>query len=574
MRRTGNGADDIWRTIVSLFKPTVVVFRLLNWHTILSACRLAAMTELEREMELADRAERRQQEMQRKQLLRAAEGAEEAGAKPRKDRTTAARRSGREVREEHAKKSAMEELKAARDRKARGQRAHAAEAVEAAGVTEEDEEGEAPLGYGEELFSEDELGGGARWEPRDDFEEDAEKTMEASYDEVKTIQVRRHRLEEWVAKPFFASVLPGCMVRLSNGPERTADGQVVLGMDGRPVASYVAAQVVGVEEKTPGYHKYMHGGPPWKTPYPFGPSGAKTSLWLKVLRGGVEASWPLAQVSNSGITENEFRSWHNRCEAAKLRHITRGEVEEVRDRLMAAENYVYSAADVAQLLEEKRLKGQAPRNVALERARLVRERDAAAEAGEEARAVELDAQLELLAAAAAGARRGGGASMAELNRKNADLNFQVALQSGGDGGAGGGAGKKDGGGAAGTLDPFSRRVTRPIVYWNTQRDGKKGQGGDGDDGYEEVTRDAAGMEVDGEDGQREDGPAPSPKPITLVDLSGLDLLLLDSGSRVATLARKLLGNGPVERSAAAAAAVAGRPTITLAQYKQRNGTAF
>ena len=35
---------------------------------------------------------------------------------------------------------------------------------------------------------------------------------DASYEEVLTIQVRRHRLEEWVDKPFFDRVLRGCMV--------------------------------------------------------------------------------------------------------------------------------------------------------------------------------------------------------------------------------------------------------------------------------------------------------------------------------------------------------------------------
>ena len=38
---------------------------------------------------------------------------------------------------------------------------------------------------------------------------------DASYEEVLTIQVRRHRLETWVDKPFFDRVLRGCMVQPS-----------------------------------------------------------------------------------------------------------------------------------------------------------------------------------------------------------------------------------------------------------------------------------------------------------------------------------------------------------------------
>ena len=36
---------------------------------------------------------------------------------------------------------------------------------------------------------------------------------DASYEDVLTIQVRRHRLESWADKPFFDRVLRGCMVR-------------------------------------------------------------------------------------------------------------------------------------------------------------------------------------------------------------------------------------------------------------------------------------------------------------------------------------------------------------------------
>ena len=36
---------------------------------------------------------------------------------------------------------------------------------------------------------------------------------DASFEDVVTIQVRRHRLESWADKPFFDRVLRGCMVR-------------------------------------------------------------------------------------------------------------------------------------------------------------------------------------------------------------------------------------------------------------------------------------------------------------------------------------------------------------------------
>ena len=95
------------------------------------------MTELERELVLADRAEKRQQDLQRQRLLapsggtadaegegggKAAAGRKDKGAK-KGSKEVRSTRSQREVREEQAKKSAIQELRAARQRKAKGEEA-------------------------------------------------------------------------------------------------------------------------------------------------------------------------------------------------------------------------------------------------------------------------------------------------------------------------------------------------------------------------------------------------------------------------------------------------------------------
>mmetsp|Transcript_3353 Transcript_3353/g.6744 ORF Transcript_3353/g.6744 Transcript_3353/m.6744 type:complete len:562 (+) Transcript_3353:8880-10565(+) len=391
--------------------------------------RLARMTELEREMELAERAERQQQKRQREELLKAAGGR---------------RRSGREVREENKKKSAIEELKAARERKARGEKA----------VFEEPDEEEVeaePVSLGgdeDEIMSEDDI-----VEQHDDDEE-------ASYQEVKGIQVRRYKLEEWYNKPFFEKTLPGCIVRLAAGNKKAPDGHTMYGSDGRPVVQYMAARVAGLVEKEPGYYKYLNqSAPPWKSPYPFGPKGEKTSIWLRVVRGNSEKIWPLAQVSNSSITEQEFYRYHQQCEENGVGQITRNQVERARARLVEAENYVFTETDVARLIEEKRLKGAGSRrNAALEKARLERERDAAKQRGDTVLVDQLDSQIQEIQASMEAARKKD--SLAELNKKNASINFKTTMmaeQQNNDDATGGDT----------MLDPFRRRVTRPVVYWNT-----------------------------------------------------------------------------------------------------------
>ena len=47
---------------------------------------------------------------------------------------------------------------------------------------------------------------------------------EAAYEDIPGITVRRHRLEDWVDKPFLERVLPGCLVRLSLGERASHSG--------------------------------------------------------------------------------------------------------------------------------------------------------------------------------------------------------------------------------------------------------------------------------------------------------------------------------------------------------------
>ncbi|KAG7674633.1 putative Protein RTF1-like protein [Nannochloris sp. 'desiccata'] len=533
------------------------------------AARLAKMSEFDREMLLAERAEQRQQKIQRDQILAAEAAAEQAKAKG------AQRRSGREVREETAKKSAIEELKAARQRKAQGRKAHDAEDIDAAGADSDQDDGEQRREgayYSEEDSEEDgeERGiGGTRWAARDRTEEDEEADEEADFEELKSIQVRRHKLEEWISKPHFETTLPGCMVRVVAGEKKTPDNVPVM-LNARPEQRYMVVQVVGVEEVAPGFHKFLEGGQGWKSPYPFGPDGIKTSKWLRVLRGKSERLWPLAQVSNSGFSEDEFASWHRACESVAAggghkRQITRGEVAEVHQRLIDADRYVYTAEDVARMLEEKRLKGQGTRNVAIEMARLERQRDAAVERNDEERLLEVQQEitaLEATAAVALAVKQGASASMAQLNKKNAEKNFKSAFKSGKDGAAGGGA-------AAGTLDPFSRRATRTKNYWNTK--GQRGEEQGGGDGAAVLTEaELADLAVAEAAAAAVAAAKAEAAEITLVDLSGLDLSLLDLPPKVAPIARKLLG------SHSSSAVAASRPgsggggaTLSLADYKRR-----
>ena len=240
--------------------------------------------------------------------------------------------------------------------------------------------------------------------------------------------------------------------------------------------SYVCAKVAGVTEREPGYYKF-HTSQAWKSPYPFGKG--KTSMWLRVVRGGSEKFWPLAQVSNSSITEQEwfhYQSGESQSRDKGGRELTRGDVERARKRLLEAENYTYTEQDVADLLRNKKA---IVRNVAIEKARLERERDAAVQRGDEAMAANWDEEIRKLERA--GAKRKKEDKMAAVNAKNAKKNFQDGLTF-----------KEDvtGGEVGDEMDPFRRRVTRPMIYWKTK------QGVTEQDGSGEAAAAAAAEEED------------------------------------------------------------------------------
>jgi hypothetical protein len=116
-----------------------------------------------------------------------------------------------EKRTQDAKRAALEQLAS----KKRRQTGKAGKARKVDGddddddddVEEEEEEQGESMEDGEELF-------GAADGDEEDLGGDPES---ASYQEAKTIQVRRHKMEEWFDKPFFKSAMNGVVVRLAVG---------------------------------------------------------------------------------------------------------------------------------------------------------------------------------------------------------------------------------------------------------------------------------------------------------------------------------------------------------------------
>lgn len=447
--------------------------------------RLEAMNELEREMELADRAERRDRERERRRHMKMVQQGQPEGAGVRAGgEADTMRSSSRLKKQDTAKRSAAQELRAARElREKKTAQARQKESRPASSGWSEDESlsvsedgdeyrgASSPSSLGGDGVPdeglEDEVRGTTepyrrdRREYADSDEEDRyqeiEEAEEAGYEDVRSIQVRRYKLEQWVNEPFLEETLAGCFVKLAAGEKVDAEG--------RPQRVYLLGRVVHVETREPGIYK--DSGRPWNCPYVFGPegSGNKTHKFLVVSRGTSRRTFPMSLVSNAHLDESEFLGYLKHCSQSNLEPLIKMDVEVVRDKLKKADNYQYTADDVKKILLEKRQRGNVGANLASEKARIIHQRDAAIETNnidEAERLTEQLADIEARIMQAMDAKRRGAGSMAGINKRNAERNFQNSLNNVGSRPDGRAAGDKE------AVDIFSRRMARPMLYWNTK----------------------------------------------------------------------------------------------------------
>ena len=547
---------------------------------------LAKMTELEREMVLADRAEARDREVERRRTARLAAGVRGTPASAKRGAVAAAtadRTAARSKQPEAAARRAA----AAELRDARRAAASRAAVRGTAGEGEVGEEGGGDYttrpgrvveedGYetGEDARAATTAGGRRRHgdASEDEGGEDADAEP-ASHAEAVAAQVRRAQLAKWLGEPHAARTLPGTLIRLAYR------------------GSYMVAEITEIVDRPPG--TYRDGGAPVASPYPLlagelprGGGGAAptpiipgaappsksitTNTWLRIARGASTRLFPALLVSNTALTEEEFESWGRQLGRDAKRPWPRSAARAAAAAISSGAAYTYTADDVKAMVEAKRAAGGGPRNRAVERTRLVTLHAAAVEAGEAGEAARLAddlAALDAKAAAEAAARAAAAASSLDtVNRRNAERNLTNSLKGvpgvaaglgvgveiggggvGGEGGDGGGGGGDVGVGVGGAADPFKRRETRPRHMWATG--GRKAAADkEAAADAEDARPGAAGPASQADAAQAADAPADEADPATLyAPVLALDLSRLATGPApaptAADLARKLLGGG-------------------------------
>nr|CAD1817010.1 unnamed protein product [Ananas comosus var. bracteatus] len=185
-----------------------------------------------------------------------------------------------------------------------------------------------------------------------------------------------------------------------------------------------------------------------------------TCKWLNVVwdNEASAARWQMAMVSDSPPLEEEFKEWLQEVEKAGGRILTRQEVLDKKEAIQNVNTYVYSAATVKQMLQEKKSASLRPINVAAEKDRLRKELEIAQSRRDEAEVEKIRARLKALEQRRQTKQNNEKAvKLAEMNRRNRAENFKNASElkpvntslKAGEAG----------------YDPFSRRWTRSKNYY-------------------------------------------------------------------------------------------------------------
>lgn len=271
-----------------------------------------------------------------------------------------------------------------------------------------------------------------------------------TFEDIKEITIRRSKLAKWFMEPFFDELIVGCFVRVGIGKSRSG-----------PI--YRLCVVRNVDATDPDRQYKL--------------DNKTTHKYLNVVWGNESsaARWQMAMVSDSSPLKEEFDQWVREVERSGGHMPTKQDVLDKKDAIQKTNSFVYSAATVKQMLQEKKSATWRPLNVAAEKDRLRRALEVAKENDDETEVERIKARLKELEATRKGQDKDSKAiKLAEMNRKNRVDNFKNAseLKPVNTGLKAGEAG----------YDPFSRRWTRSRNYYvaNSNNAGAAGVEGNGD----------------------------------------------------------------------------------------------
>ncbi|KAK7379170.1 hypothetical protein VNO80_04623 [Phaseolus coccineus] len=443
--------------------------------------KLANMTELEREMILSDRATKKC-DKEFKEKMRLKRENKNASAKTSSAANSSHHPSSAKVRSSarHAERTAskgdvLSELRAKRMKqqildphdKLGKASASGSSGKQKSGVTaspSSSSQSESVIRSDSERDSSDDGGLGDS-----DDDKNIHESKMPTFENIREITIRRSKLVKWLNEPFFEELIVGCFVRIGIGKSESG-----------PV--YRLCIVQRVDGGDPNKHYKVE--------------NRVTHKYLVCVWGSENSAkkFQVAVISDSAPLEREFRHWVREVERTGSQLPSKMSVLEKKEAIRRTSAYVYSAATVKQMLEEKKSAPSRPLNIAVEKDRLKNLLEVAKCKNDEA---EMDRILRKLADLEASRKSRENDTkalrLAEMNRKNKVANFKnlsehkqfnANLKAGEEG-----------------YDPFSRRWTRSRNYYgkdtekNEDKGEKDGEVSKGEEKEGEAVTTKAGVEV-------------------------------------------------------------------------------
>ncbi|KAK6149871.1 hypothetical protein DH2020_017396 [Rehmannia glutinosa] len=384
--------------------------------------KLAQLTELEREMILEARATKRS-DRDLHEKFKKRKGQDRKGSPPKAHT--------RNMRSKAERAGALDELVKRRRDAARGGSGGRYSPVKRRSFTAATLSSPSRSESGSHSDEGDSTGDGGMADSDDD--KMASESKVPTFEDIKEITIRRSKLAKWFMEPFFDELIVGCFVRVGIGKSRSG-----------PI--YRLCVVRNVDASDPDRQYKL--------------DNKTTHKYLNVVWGNESsaARWQMAMISDSLPLKEEFDQWVREVERNGGHMPTKQEVLEKKEAIKKTNSFVYSAATVKQMLQEKKSATWRPLNVAAEKDRLRRALEIAKENDDETEVARIKSRLKELEASRQVQEKDSKAiKLAEMNRRNRVENFKNASElkpvntslKAGEAG----------------YDPFSRRWTRSRNYY-------------------------------------------------------------------------------------------------------------
>jgi len=253
-----------------------------------------------------------------------------------------------------------------------------------------------------------------------------------SKEDLEKIRLSRYKIDKFVHLPIFKKTVVGCFVRIGigNNPEKN-------------VPIYRVAEISDVCETAKVYDVMK----------------SRTNIGLRLKHGKNSKVFRAQFISNQPFTDSEFNKWKETCLTEHVDLPTFKHVDEKVANINTALTYRFSSTDVDKILASKEKFAKGPKNYAMAKAKLKKDKVNAQVEGNAKLVEEIDvklAELEERAEMLDKARTGSLSNISFINDRNRRSNVaraergireeekRMKLE-----------GKVD--------DPFTRRKTRPVL---------------------------------------------------------------------------------------------------------------